>query len=174
MESNHGELDRISTNGNVIRIADISATQGHIVPTVVAYHNGAYYVSNLNTFPIKTGSSNIYKITPDGNVSIWATGFTTVLGLAFDTKDNLYVLQNTTGSPFPAPGAGSIVRISSLGVRETITSALSLPTGLTIGPDNKLYVSNIGFGPMAIGGGEVLQISLNDCTGPTSFPFGRH
>ena len=31
---------------------------------------------------------------------------------------------------------------------------------MTFGPDRKLYVSNVGFGPAAIGGGEILQISF--------------
>jgi hypothetical protein len=44
-------------------VADISATQGHIVPTAVAYH-GNFYVGNLNTFPIQEGSSKILKIMP--------------------------------------------------------------------------------------------------------------
>jgi len=52
VEPNHGELDMITTNGQIRRIADTSATQGHIVPTAIAYH-GNFYVGNLNTFPIQ-------------------------------------------------------------------------------------------------------------------------
>ena len=33
IEPNHGELDRITPQGNISRVIDISATQGHIVPT---------------------------------------------------------------------------------------------------------------------------------------------
>ena len=51
VEPNHGELDVISTDGEIRRIADISATQGHIVPTAVAYHGNfscgkPWYVSH--------------------------------------------------------------------------------------------------------------------------------
>jgi hypothetical protein len=35
VESNTGVLDEISPNGNVKRVVDISATQGHIVPTAL-------------------------------------------------------------------------------------------------------------------------------------------
>jgi hypothetical protein len=63
VEPNHGELDVISTNGEIHRVADISATQGHIVPTAVAYH-GNFFVGNLHTFPIQEGSSKILKISP--------------------------------------------------------------------------------------------------------------
>ena len=53
--------------------ADISASQGHIVPTAIAYR-GNFYVGNLNTFPVVPGSSKIYKITPSGNISVFAEG----------------------------------------------------------------------------------------------------
>jgi len=69
VEPNHGELDKITPEGEVSRIVDISASQGHIVPTSVAYH-GNFYVGNLNTFPIDEGSSKIYKITPSGQIEI--------------------------------------------------------------------------------------------------------
>jgi len=165
IEANHGELIRLSTNGNVNRVIDISASQGHIVPTVLAYHDDNFYVGNLNTFPIKDGGSSIYKISADGRqISVWATGFSTILGIAFDSQDRLYVLQNTSGHPFPTPASGSIIRINTSGTRETITSSLSLPTGLTIGPDDNLYVSNIGFGEFSVGGGEILQIALRTCS----------
>ncbi len=34
---------------------------------------------------------------------------------------------------------------------------------MTIGPNGKLYVSVVGFGPAAIGGGQVIQIDLKKC-----------
>jgi len=162
VEPNHGELDRIDpTNGHIKRIADISASQGHIVPTALAY-NGNFYVGNLNPFPIVEGSSKILKITPTGKVTTYATGFTTVLGLAFDEHRRLYVLENTTGNPFPTPGTGKVVRINHGGKVEEIASGLFLPTGMTFGPDGNLYVSNVGFGPPPVGLGQVVKITLSD------------
>jgi hypothetical protein len=95
VEPNHGEMDVITTDGKISRIADISATQGHIVPTSVAYH-GNFYVGNLDTFPITPGASKIIKITPSGQVSTAATGLTTVLGVAFDHDGYMFVFENTT------------------------------------------------------------------------------
>jgi hypothetical protein len=73
----------------------------------------------------------------------------------------MYVLEMTVGAPFPTPGLGRIIRIDPNGNRETITTGLSLPTGMTMGPNGKLYVSNWGFSPTAIGGGQVLEIEVN-------------
>jgi sugar lactone lactonase YvrE len=160
VEPNHGELDRITTSGGISRVIDISASQGHIVPTAMAFYQGNFYVGNLSTFPAVPGISSVYKITPGGQISVYATGFNMVLGLAFDQLGGLYVLENTTNNPFPTPGTGDIVRIDPSGSKQVITSGLNLPTGMTFGPDGKLYVSNWGFGPPAIGGGEIVQISF--------------
>ena len=122
-----------------------------------------FYAGNLNTFPIVVGSSNIYKITPAGEVTTWASGLTTVLGITFDDKNRLYVLENTVGAPSPTPGLGKIIRINENGRKETIFSGLTLPTGITFGPDKNLYVSNNGFGATAIGGGQVLKVEVTDC-----------
>ena len=48
VEANHGELDRITSDGMVSRVVDVSATYGHVVPTVSAFHNGNFYVGNLD------------------------------------------------------------------------------------------------------------------------------
>jgi hypothetical protein len=158
VEPNHGELDMVSPDGNIKRVIDISATQGHIVPTCVVFHDGNFYIGNLNTFPIVQGSSNIYKVTPQGKISIYATGFTTVLGLAFDNHDRLYVLQNTDGPASLTPGFGDVVRLDINGKRETVTSGLNLPSAMTFGPDGKLYISDWGIGPPGLG--QIVQVSF--------------
>ena len=161
IEPNHGELDEVNKNGNIKRIIDISAFEGHIVPTCIVFHDGDFYVGNLNTFPIGTGRSSIYKITRSGKISVYASGFSTILGVQFDLLGGLYVLENTTGNDFPTPGTGDIIRVDPDGSRMTIVDGLFLPTAMTFGPDEKLYVSNWGFGPPAIGGGHIVQIDIS-------------
>jgi hypothetical protein len=164
VEPNHGEMVKVTTSGDISRVIDISASQGHIVPTVVAYH-GNFYVGNLNTFPITGGASSIYKVNPGGEIKVVATGFNTVLGLVIDQQDRMYVLENTAGPTFPTfptPGFGRIIRLDPSGKRTVIATGLNLPTGMTMGPDGKLYVSNWGFGPPPIGLGEILQIDVQN------------
>lgn len=161
VEPNHGELDKVTTGGSISRVADISASQGHIVPTSIDFH-GNFYVGNLGTFPIQTGSSKILKITPSGYVAPVVWGLTTVLGVAFDKHDRMYVLENTDGQPLPTPGFGDIVRVDPNGKKTVVVHGLALPTGMTFGPDGALYVSNLGFGPppsLPNGPGMVLKIT---------------
>ena len=159
VEPNHGELDKIAPEGQISRVSDISASQGHIVPTAIAYR-GNFYVGNLNTFPVVPGSSKIYKITPSGNVSVFAEGLTTVLGVVFDGRDRMYVLETSTAAGDPTPFTGKVIRVDPSGRQTEIASGLFFPTGITFGPDGALYVSNVGFGPPPAGLGEILRITV--------------
>ena len=157
IEPNHGELDVISPGIGISRVADISRIQGHIVPTALAFHGGNFYVGNLDTFPIKDGSSKIMKITPFGELTTVYINFSDILGLAFDTKGRLYVLENTTGNPFPTPKTGKILRVNGKNNYTEIATGLSVPTAMTFGPDGNLYVSNLGFGAPP-GAGRVVKV----------------
>jgi hypothetical protein len=171
LDPNNGELVKITAKGEISRVADFSASVGHIVPTAMVFHNGSFYVGNLDVFPI-TGNSNVYKVTLAGEITEVATGFSTILGIDFDKAGGMYVLENTTGNPFPTPGTGDVIRIDHNGARRAIVTGLNLPTAMAFGPDNKLYISNWGFGPPAIGGGEILKVSFscpNDHSGHNGY-----
>ncbi|HXS55551.1 MAG TPA: ScyD/ScyE family protein [Hanamia sp.] len=159
VEPNHGEIDKIDKKGNISRFVDISATQGHIVPTSIIFHDGSFYMVNLSHFPI-TGNSNVYKISLQGKITTIASGFSMAQSIAFDKAGGIYVLEGTTNNPFPTPATGDVIRIDPSGVRTTIVSGLNFPTAMVMGPDNKLYISNWGFGPPLVGNGQILQVSI--------------
>jgi hypothetical protein len=170
VEPNHGEVDRIGTDGTISRVVDISATYGHIVPTAIAYH-GNFYVGNLNTFdPIGPLASKVYKITPSGQIKIDTDGVALVTGLAFDQRGRMYVLELGTDPSTFNPFTGQIVRVDPSGRKQVIVSnanapAMFFPTGMTFGPDGNLYVSSGGFGLPPIlpeGLGTVLKVDLTD------------
>jgi len=158
VEPNHGELDRIATNGSITRIADISASQGHVVPTALAYH-GVFYLGNLGTFgpADATGDEQVYQVNPNGKVQVRASGLEQVLGLAFKGGE-LYALESSTTGGGPTPGTGQIVRVRAGAPAETVASGLTFPTAMTIGPDGAFYVSERGFG-FGPGDGRILRIS---------------
>ena len=68
------------------------------------------------------------------------------------------MLENTTDNPMPTPGSGKVVRIDGKNKVTEIATGLVLPTGMTLGPDGSLYVSNVDFGPPPVGLGQVLRV----------------
>jgi hypothetical protein len=164
LEPNHGEIDVISPSGRVRRLVDISASQGHVVPTALTYHDGALYVGNLaRSVPGPESVSNIYRITSRGEVSVVATGLTAVVGVAFH-RDHLYALESYTGAfaPFPEVAhTGTIVRLNVAGGWDEVVTGLSFPTAMTFGPDGQLYISNKGYGEPTNREGEIVRVTLN-------------
>ena len=44
------------------------------------------------------------------------------------------------GAGPPMPGAGKVVRVPGRGMAEDVITGLSVPTGMTFGPDGALYI----------------------------------
>ncbi|RYD70721.1 MAG: ScyD/ScyE family protein, partial [Sphingobacteriales bacterium] len=97
-------------------------------------------------------------VNPAGKMQTVATGFSAIVGLVIDQQSRMYVLEMASGTMFPFPGAGRIVKVEPNGSKEVIVTGLNLPTSLTMGPDGNLYVSNWGSG--APGAGEIVKVTL--------------
>lgn len=160
-EPNHQRIVRVSPDtGEINLVADISgSSQDWVGPTAITY-KGNFFFGNLAPFPIIPGSANVFKLTPSGNFKTWSEGLTTVVGLAFDSRDRLYVLELSDGPGFPTPGAGKLVRISPSGQAEDILTGLVVPTAMTIGPDDAIYISNFGAAPPGLG--QILRVEVKD------------
>jgi len=182
VEPNHGEVDEVDPQtGAISRVVDVSASQGHIVPTAIAHFSlydnlfgglfrgliGNFTVGNLNTFPVDPGSSQLMQVNVNGSLRVISTGFSTILGLVYDSVGNLYVLESMTAPGFPGDqdqGTGTILRVSPIGQRTVVATGLTFPTAMTMGPDGALYVSNLGFaGP---GAGQIVRVDLGRASLP--------
>ena len=178
VEPNHGEVLATATDGTTTLLRDISLAEGHIVPTsIVAGRNGNLYLGNLGLFPILMQREIILTlskdsffidtipgfVTPSSEVGMFhlvhsRAGFTTILSLKFGPDGLLYVLELSDAPGYPTPGAGKVVRVNAAGNIETVVTGLAVPTGMTFGPDNALYVSNFGAAPAGLG--QVLRIPI--------------
>lgn len=128
------------------------------VPTAVTIGpDGAFYVSELTGFPFLEGEAQIYRIDANGVPEVYADGFTNVVDLAFDRFGGLFVLEYDADGILSGNSTGALVYLPpEENIRFTITSDdLITPTGLAIGPDNDIYISNKGF---IAGEGEVLRL----------------
>jgi hypothetical protein len=170
-EPNHQEIDRVTPDGQVSRVIDMSVPfppSAWVGPTGIAYH-GNFYVGTLGQFPVVPGTESIYQVTPSGQLHVAVSGLTAVLGVSFDPEGRLYALETDTVPGFPgqaAAGSGMVVRVNEDGTLTTIASGLVFPTAMTFGPDGALYVSNFGFGVPFRGAGQVVRIDVpNDDPG---------
>ena len=177
VESNHGQILSITPGGDVKRVIDVSAWQGHVVPTAIQEHNGLFYAGNLGVFPAIAGASEVMTMSYDDvyhgflagldvdygtpnklKILSSKSGWTTVVSLRFGPDGLLYALELSGVAGYPAPGTGKVVRLRANGQLEDIATGLVVPTAMTFGPDGKLYVSNFGAAPP--GAGQIVSVTL--------------
>jgi hypothetical protein len=159
MDSNHGELDRVTPKGRIRRVVDISAQLGHVVPTALVNHDGRFSIGNLGLFGAADGTTpneHVWDTTRHRHLKVRASGLEQVLGLAF-RRGQLYALEMSTTPGGPTPGTGALVRLHDGRPVQTIASGLDFPTGVTVGSDGAFYVSDRGFG-FGAGQGRILRI----------------
>ncbi|MGA8089886.1 MAG: ScyD/ScyE family protein [Terracidiphilus sp.] len=176
VEPNHGQIISIGTDGSMDSVLDVSASEGHIVPTSITSHDGQLYLGNLYLFPIVPTAARILTLgraecsqvpapgledrgySRDLHILNSKAGFTSVTGVAFGPDGLLYVLELSDAAGFPTPGAGKVVRVNHNGSIEDVATGLVVPTGMAFGRNGKLYVSNFGAAPP--GTGQIVQIDL--------------
>jgi hypothetical protein len=129
------------------------------VPTsVVEGPDHQYYVSQLTGFPFPPGGANVYRVNPrTGAVTVFASGFTNIMDLAFGKNGTLYVLEIDHDGLLSGSTDGGLFAVSRDGTRRQIAlppGTLTLPGGIAVGRDG-LYVTNNAVSP---GGGQVLRI----------------
>jgi hypothetical protein len=129
------------------------------VPTsVVVGPDRQYYVSQLTGFPFPPGGANVYRVDPrTGAVTVFASGFTNIMDLAFGKNGTLYVLEIDHDGLLGGSTDGGLFAVSRDGTKRQIALApgtLTMPGGIAVGRGG-LYVTNNAGSP---GGGQVLRI----------------
>ncbi|BAZ26425.1 hypothetical protein NIES4073_73320 [Kalymmatonema gypsitolerans NIES-4073] len=128
------------------------------VPTGAAFGpDGALYVSEYTGFPFPVGEARIFRVGSDGEVTVYADGFTQLSDLEFDAQGNLYALQYSNAPQWLGVADASLIQIAPDGTRTTLLSGngLESATALTVGPDGAVYVSSKGDRPVV---GQVLRV----------------
>jgi hypothetical protein len=144
------------------------------VPTsVVVGPDGAWYVSELTGFPFEVGAAQVWRVMDmnddgdaldEGEMTVYADGFTNIVDLAFDADGHLYVLEVAKDGLLaaedpenPSDFAGALIHVESEDTRsELAVEPLIAPTGLMIDADGSIYVANFGVMPTM---GQILQIT---------------
>jgi plastocyanin len=163
LESNSGQLLKVTPDGGIARVADLS--EGHPVPTgLAAAPEGGVYVGYLTAAPYTDGSSWVDMIDPQGNVTTVWTGLTMITALAVSPAGNLYALEMSTGNddapPYIHPNSGRIVKQTGPDSLSVVAAGLDYPIAMKVGPDGALYVSTPALGADSDIGG-IVRVDLS-------------
>lgn len=131
------------------------------VPTTVTVGiDGNLYAGQLTGFPFNTGVANVWKINPrTGEKSVFASGFTNIVGIAASWDGSLYVVEIARNGLLEGEVcgdfAGRLVKIARDGTQTEIpVPGLVAPGGVGVSLDGTIYVSNHSVEPG--GAGELL------------------
>ncbi|MEO5590887.1 MAG: ScyD/ScyE family protein [Gemmatimonadaceae bacterium] len=161
VDAGGNSLLEVAANGKISLVAIFPTTlsppfpASDAVPTRVNRGpDGALYVSTLSGVPFRAGTAAIYRVVQGQPPTVYLGGFKTITDFAFAPDGSVYVLQFAT-SPVFFGGPGALIHVATNGVRSIVTTSLTQPTGVVVGPDGSVFVSNRG---TSAGGGEVLRI----------------
>ncbi len=128
------------------------------VPTTVAVRakDPNVYVGQLTGFPFPPGAASVWAIAPDGTKTVYASGFTNIIDIAWGPKGSLYVLEISANGILSGDPTGRLVRVWPNGKQTVVASTgLSAPAGVAIAKDGSVYVTNYG---TSAGKGTVVNI----------------
>ena len=137
------------------------------VPTGIALApDGSLTVSEYTYFPYPEKEARIFSVGDDLSIKTIYDGFTQLTGVAYDADGSLYALQHINNSEWKeiqqggvitGDISGSVIKIAKDGTRTTIWSGngLEAASGITVGPDGNLYISNRA---RLAGAGQIIKI----------------
>jgi hypothetical protein len=101
-------------------------------PTGIAFSStGDLFVASIG------GPGRVFRVTPGGATTTFASGLTVPVGLAFDANGTLFVADN---------GANAIHKVAPDGTVSPFASNVIAAFGLTFDPSGELFVANITTG----------------------------
>jgi sugar lactone lactonase YvrE len=136
-------LDSVGANGKIsvlFRFPDPVPAEpfpADGVPTCVAMTpNGQFYVGDL--------AGRIWRMSAGGTVATMVLPSTSGMhftGCEADAAGNVYFVSIFSGTPFPGPGSGSLIKLAPTGAITPVVTHLNFPNKVAVGFDGSLYVS---------------------------------
>jgi sugar lactone lactonase YvrE len=142
-------LVRVDADGSISLVAVFArvpagAPTSEAVPTEVKRGpDGALYVSILSGVPFTAGNAGIYRVVPGEAPELYVGGFKTITDFDIAPDGTLWIVQYAS-SPTFFGGPGLLIRVDRDGTRTVVSADLVNPTGVLVGPDGAVYVSNRG------------------------------
>jgi hypothetical protein len=163
VDAGGNSLLRADSRGHLSKVAvfparELNGAPVQSVPTsVVVGPDGAYYVGELTGFPFPAGAARVWRVVPGHRPTVYATGFTNIIDLAWGPDHTLYVLEISSHGLTSGNPAGALLRVERHGPPTTIIgNGLTAPGGLAI-RGHDAYISD---NSVSAGKGAVLRYVL--------------
>lgn len=164
-DSDYGGNDVLQLkNGNLTQLVAFPARAPAADPsgqiesqptTVTQGPGGAFYVGELTSYPYYPGEARVWRVVPGQAPTVFASGFSKIIDIAFDSRGRLLVLESG-GRLSPA----QLIRVDRDGTQTVLASTgLTDPGGLAVVNDHTFYVTNNSGGTG--GDGQLLKISVS-------------
>lgn len=113
------------------------------VPTGLAVNpiSNKLLIGEFAGFPFVPGSASVYATDGLTSPAVELMNFTSITDVAADAMGNTYILEYTANW-FGPSATGSIWQVTASGSRQRIIDGLVQPTGLAVGADQTIYVTN--------------------------------
>lgn len=116
------------------------------VPTGIEFNGENFLVTTLLGFPFPEGKAVVYKITMQGDVSVYQEGFSSLVDIANAYDDNHLVLQyGTFGATGFNANTGGLYLINGSTITKWADS-LNMPVGIKKAAEDTWYISIMGDG----------------------------
>ncbi len=118
--------------------------EAQAVPTgIVNAPGGGFFVTNLpgEGGAPAPGSGKIVRVSADGKVSDFATGFNFAVNLAVGPDKQLYIAELVGGFGPQGPTPGKVSRVLADGTKQVIADGLDTPHGLAFNAAGDLFIS---------------------------------
>jgi hypothetical protein len=157
LQLKHGTLTQLvafpqrPVPGNASKMMDSAPS------TVVQGPDGAFYVGELTSFPYPPGGAVVWRVVPGQQPTVFASGFSKVIDIAFDSRGRLLVLD-TGGRNSPE----ELFRVDRDGTQTLLVAqsqGLNDPSGIAVVNDHTFYITNNGSGTG--GDGQLLKVTVN-------------
>jgi predicted small lipoprotein YifL len=126
----------------------VGPPQIQAVPTGIIFDGQNFLVSTLTGFPFLDGAAVIYRVSLSGDVSVYQSGFTTLVSIADGGFYGHVVLHyGSFGATGFVPNTGSMIAVNGSS-STVITDGLNLPAGMKQINNHSWYVTSMGDGTL--------------------------
>ena len=124
----------------------IGPPQIQAVPTGIIFDGHNFLVSVLTGFPFPAGEAVIYKVSLQGDVSVYQAGFTTLVDIApGNVLGHLVLSYGSFGATGFAPNTGSLILANGTS-SQVLAGSLNMPVGIAQVNNHTWYITIMGDG----------------------------